>query len=83
MNVGFFLHHLYSEKKYDCVSFSLNFHTVGNNYERRGSVEESVKWDEGRLNCFPDTEGRKDISGRKTEPHDSGTEGPASRTGSL
>ena len=43
MNVGFFLHHLYSEKKYDCVSFSLNFHTVGNNYERRGSVEESVK----------------------------------------
>ena len=71
------------KKKNDCVSFSLNFHIAGNDYERRGSVEESIKWDDGRLNCFPDREGRKDIPGRKTEPHDSGAEGPTSRTGSL
>ena len=70
--------------KYDCVSFSLNFHAMGNDYERRGSVEESVKWDEGgEVELFSRLRRKKDIPGRKTEPHDSGAEGRKSRTGSL
>lgn len=59
------------KKKYDCVSFSLNFLAiVGNDYERRGSG--GVHIEILRLNCFPDTEVERDIPGRKTKPQTQG-----------
>lgn len=48
-----------------------------------GSVEESIKWDEGRLSSFSDREGgREDIPDRKTKCHGTGTKCHKARTDS-